>query len=150
MSDDEVDHELLAFLRSSLALGGKEVSKDNETKVLKDAEFVCDNSVDVAIDSYGVKAAALNIWARMQKTNFSLKTWSTHELHPKLKDESTVNFIFTMDLLNFCFWSDHSKGTSFAVDYQGSRWTGYWSLLAAMQRALQEGTMLKRLDLTSC
>ena len=140
MSDDEVDHQLLALLRESLGLGSKQATKPAQLRVLKDAEYVYDNSIDVIIDSHGAKAAAASIWARMQRRDFSSKTWSTHELHPKSKDESTVDFIFTMDLLNFCFWSENSARISFAVDYHGTRWTGYWSLLAAMQRALEEGT----------
>jgi len=60
-------------------------------------------------------------------------------LHPKAKDESTVNFIFTMDLLNFSFWSELNEDKRFAIDYQGQRRTGYWSLVAILQRALDEG-----------
>ena len=55
-------------------------------------------------------------------------------------------FIFTMDLLNYCFWSDHDdddgkgKRSGFRVEYAGKRWSGYWSLVAALRRALDEGT----------
>ncbi|MCJ1256938.1 hypothetical protein MMC24_004763 [Lignoscripta atroalba] len=138
MSDDEVDQELLALLRQSLGLTSKSVSTPPETRVLQDAEYVYNNSIDVAIDSFGTKAAALNIWNMMQEKGYSRKTWSTHELHPKTKDESTVNFIFTMDLLNYCFWSDKTTAERFTIDYHGTRWTGYWSLVAALQRALEE------------
>ena len=141
MSDEEVDAELLDLLRQSLGIGSKKSAGPPELKVLKDAEYVYDNSVDVAIDSQSTKAAATSIWSRMRANGFCKKTWSTHELHPKARDESTVNFIFTMDLLNFCFWSDHESGLSFAVDYHETRWTGYWSLVAALQRALEEGTL---------
>lgn len=140
MSDDEVDHELLALLRKSLGIGIKRAASSVELKVLKDAEYVYDNSVDVAIDCSCTKAAALNIWARMRENNYSSKTWSTHELHPKAKDRTAVDFIFTMDLLNFCFWSDDPCGALFTVDYHGTKWTGYWSLVAALQRAIEEGT----------
>ena len=140
MSDDEPDEELLAFLRKSLGLDGPKSTKQKDLRVLKNAQFVCDNSIDVAIDPQGTKKAASTIWTRMQKNAYSLKTWSTHELHPEAKDESTVNFIFTMDLLNFCFWTDDEQGDSFGIDYHGARWTGYWSLVAALQRALEEGS----------
>ena len=140
MSDEEEDAELLDLLRQSLGISSEKAAGLSELKVLKDAEYACDNSVDVAIDSYGTKAAAASIWNRMQANGFSKKTWSTHELHPKARDESTINFIFTMDLLNFCFWSDNISGLSYAVDYHGTRWTGYWSLVAALQRAIEEGT----------
>ena len=138
MSDDEVDHELLELLRKSLGLGSDQADVA-ETRVLQDAEFIYNNAIDVAIDYHGTKAAAATIWTAMQKREFSLKTWSMHELHPKAKDEATVNFIFTMDLLNFCFWPEESSGEGFAVEYRGQRWMGYWSLVAVLQRALDEG-----------
>ncbi|KAL9120326.1 MAG: hypothetical protein Q9187_003117 [Circinaria calcarea] len=148
MSDDEVDHELLELLRESLGIGVKPVSKRAELRVLKDAEYVCDNAADVTIDSSCTKAAASYIWARICEEGYSSKSWSTHELHPKVKDRTAVEFIFTMDLLNFCFWSDDPGGAPFTVDYHGTEWTGYWSLVAALQRAIEEGTRITRSKLS--
>lgn len=141
MSDDEADPELLALLRESLGLNGSAKSRSIETRVLESAEYVYDNSVDVALDMHSTKAAASAIWNLMQEKEYSCKTWSEHELHPKTKDESTVNFIFIMDLLNFCFWSDNSEDLrgEFFVEFQQKRWTGYWSLVASLHRALDEG-----------
>ncbi|KAL8831601.1 MAG: hypothetical protein Q9191_000781, partial [Dirinaria sp. TL-2023a] len=140
MSDDEADPELLALLRESLGLNGTTSSRPLETRVLENAEYVYDNSVDVALDMHSTKAAASAIWNMMQEKDYSCKTWSEHELHPQAKDESTVNFIFIMDLLNFCFWSDtQDPGSEFFVDFRQKRWTGYWSLVASLQRALDEG-----------
>ena len=135
MSDDEADPELLALLAQSLGLGPK-VPEPPRIKVLGDAEFVCDNATDVAIDMQGTKAAATTIWNLMQEKEFSTKDWSKHELHPKAKDEATVNFIFLMDLLNFSFWSEEEE--VFTVEYRERKWTGYWSLVACIQRALEE------------
>jgi len=138
MSDDEADPELVALLRQHLQ--GRSIRKDDpETRVLEGAEYICDNSIDVALDSQSTKAAAEMIYEQMQKREYSTKTWSSHELHPKTRDESTVAFIFTMDLLNFSFWSTKSEEERFAVEYRGRKWTGYWSLVAALQRALDEG-----------
>lgn len=139
MSDDEVDPELLALLRQSLGLESSNINAPADTKVLEGAEHVYNNSIDVALDTKGCKEAAKTIWTLMQEKEYSTKTWSTHELHPKAKDESTVDFIFTMDLLNFCFWSEKGPDDRFAVEYMGKRWTGYWSLVAAIHRALDEG-----------
>lgn len=137
MSDDEVDLELLDLLRKRFGIGVKDDGPP-ETKVLEDAQFIYNNSVDVALDMRSTKVAAQAILAEMEKREYSTKTWSEHELHPKSKDESTVNFIFTMDLLNFSFWSDKSEEKRFAVVYKGKRWTGYWSLVALLQRALEQ------------
>ncbi|KAL1972967.1 hypothetical protein VTN31DRAFT_6509 [Thermomyces dupontii] len=140
MSDDEADPELLELLRQSLGLkGASKAPIPADTKVLKDAEYIYDNAIDVALDPQKTKEAAETIWERMKEQSYSIKTWAQHELHPKTKNEATVNFVFTMDLLNFSFWStetDESK--RFAVEYRGKKWTGYWSLVAALQRALDE------------
>ncbi|KAL8705067.1 MAG: hypothetical protein Q9201_001793 [Fulgogasparrea decipioides] len=139
MSDSEPDEELLELLQQSLGIGSGSPLKPSDTKVLKNAEYVYDRSIDVALDTYGTKAAAAKIWSLMEEKKYSFKTWSEHSLHPKPKDENTVNFIFLMDLLNFCFWSDHSDSTQwFAVEYRERRYTGYWSLVAAIHRALEE------------
>jgi len=139
MSDNEADPDLLQLLRESLGLGPGSSTAPPDTKVLRHAEYVCDNSIDVAISSSGTKAAARTIWQLMQEKHYSTKTWSEHELHPKIKDDETVNFIFTVNLLNFSFWSALPADERFAIEYRGRRWTGYWSLVAALQRALGEG-----------
>lgn len=54
---------------------------------------------------YGTKAAAAQIYKSMQEKSYSTETWSEHELHPKMSEGflelDIVNFVFTMDLLNF-------------------------------------------------
>lgn len=142
MSDDEADPELLELLRKSLGRRGSRSENSAETGVLESAEYIYSNAIDVALDMLGTKAAAATIWDLMQQKEYSCKTWSLHELHPKAKDESTVDFLFIIDLLNFCFWSDvEDVKAGFAVEYHGKSWTGYWSLVAALQRALEEGKL---------
>lgn len=138
MSDDEADPELLALLRQALR-GKPTQDEEPETRVLEGAEYICDNSIDVALDMRSCKNAAASIYEQMQQKQYSPSTWSQHELHPKTKDEATLNFIFIMDLLNFSFWSERSETERFAISYKDKRWTGYWSLVAALQRALDEG-----------
>lgn len=138
MSDDEADPDLLEFLRQHFQKSTLAPAIP-ETHVLDGAEYVYDNSIDVALDYRSTKAAAAMIYEQMQKKEYSTKTWSSHDLHPKAKNESTVAFIFTMDLLNFSFWSEKDDEDRFAVEYKDKKWTGYWSLVAALQRALDEG-----------
>ncbi|KAL4952693.1 hypothetical protein BDW69DRAFT_18203 [Aspergillus filifer] len=139
MSDDEVDHELIALLRKSLGLGGGAANPGAaETKVLENSQYVFDNAIDVALNPSKTKQAAETIWRQMQKKEYSTASWSAHELHPKAKNEATIDFIFTMDLLNFSFWSAETEEKRFSIEYRGKRWTGYWSLVAALQRALDE------------
>ncbi|OAA57446.1 hypothetical protein SPI_07105 [Niveomyces insectorum RCEF 264] len=138
MSDDEADPELLALLRQHF-LGQAPVDEDAETGVLEGAEHVYDNAIDVALDMRSCKNTAAAIYSQMQQQHYSTATWSKHELHPTARDASTVAFIFTVDLLNFSFWSELSEADRFHIMYRGKRWTGYWSLVAALQRALGEG-----------
>ena len=140
MSDDEyVNEELLALLKQSLA-SGSSPSTPEKNVVLEDAEFIYDNSIDVAMDMVSTKAAAELIYGRMQEQGFSTQSWANHELHPKEKNAATVDFIFTMDLLNFSFWPDDPNGEAFTVHYREKSWTGYSSVLAVLWRALDEGS----------
>ncbi|KAJ5559076.1 hypothetical protein N7535_009060 [Penicillium sp. DV-2018c] len=139
-SDDEADPELVELLRQHFGLGAKPKDAPPETRVLEGAQYVFDNAIDIAVSREFTKEAAETIWRMMQKKEYSTHTWSEHELHPKTKDESTVDFIFTMDLLNFSFWSaEEEESKRFCIEYRGKKWTGYWSLVAALQRALDEG-----------
>lgn len=140
MSDDEPDLELLQLLRKSLGLDGGSRLDPPRITVLEDAKFVYDNSVDVALDMQGTRETAKSIYASMLGKGYDCKQWRQHELHPKAQDASTVEFIFTMDLLNFSFWSSHEPASErFAVEYRGSTWQGYWSLVASLQRAIEAG-----------
>ncbi|KAH0605525.1 uncharacterized protein H6S33_004747 [Morchella sextelata] len=139
MSDDDVDQDLLAFMRKALGLDPSETKAHPTTKVLESALYIFDNSIDVALDRDCVMQAAETIYDAMQKKAYGTSTWSEHELHPQEKNEDTLNFIFTMDVLNFSFWSGLEDEKRFSVDYGGKRYTGYWSLVALLRRALDEG-----------
>lgn len=143
MSDDEdeVDPSLLTLLQRRLNIAHQPTTSSQSTNVLSSAEYIYDNAIDVAIDCSSTKRAATTIYELMQTKRYSTQSWSAHDLHPKPEDgESTLNFIFTMDLLNFSFWSEKTESERFAVEYRGKQWTGYWSLVACLQRALDEGT----------
>ncbi|KAL0086629.1 hypothetical protein F4703DRAFT_1847916 [Phycomyces blakesleeanus] len=93
-----------------------------------------------------IEYAAKAIVKSMKVRSYSTKTWNEHALHPKTADRSTVDWIFLVDLLNFSFWSDaDSQDASaphpdrYSVVYKGKSYTGYWSLCAAVNRALDNG-----------
>lgn len=76
----------------------------------------------------------------MEAKPYNTETWSTHPLHPKTKSPETVEWIFLIDLLNFSFFSDETDPErQFYVTYKGEKFTGYWSLCAAVNRALDAG-----------
>lgn len=71
------------------------------TGVLKDAEHIAYNAIDVAISMYGTRDAANSLYKAMCERKYSTQTWSEHELHPKLgidvNEVGLVNFVFTLD-----------------------------------------------------
>jgi len=85
----------------------------------------------------------MKVYKAMREREYSTQAWSEVPLHPKLDQDidevGLVNFIFTMDLLNFSFWSELDDDHRFQVEYQNQCWTGYSSLVACLRRALDEG-----------
>ncbi|KAF3091114.1 hypothetical protein TWF569_011366 [Orbilia oligospora] len=140
VSDDDTDHDLLDFMRKAMGLTANPTTSKPEpdTGVLKSAEYIYDNAIDVALDMRSCKEAAETIIKCMEAENFGTQTWDSHILHPHTKDEEQVDFIFVMDLLNFSFWADDPK-KPFVVEYNGRNEDGYWSLVASLRRALDEG-----------
>ena len=87
MSDDE-DQDLLELLRQHLGLNGAKTNGPPDTGILRDAQFIYDNSIDVAIDMLGTRSAAKVVYEQMNKRNYSMKTWTAHELHAKIIAEN--------------------------------------------------------------
>ena len=56
---------------------------------------------------------------------------------PGLSNDEILEWLFVVDVLNFCFWSD--EPTLFTVNYLGRDWTGYRSMCAALARAKVKG-----------
>ena len=145
MSEDEPEEDLVELLRKSLGMDGTNTPQAHKLKVLEDAEYVYDNATDVALDMRGTKAAASRIYKLMHEKGYSTRNWSAHELHPKARNESTVEFIFLTDLLNFSFWPSRGDPERiYSIKYREKVWTGYWTLVAAIQRALHEGLPITR------
>ncbi|XP_077985983.1 queuosine 5'-phosphate N-glycosylase/hydrolase-like [Glandiceps talaboti] len=102
------------------------------------AKFIADTSLDVKVNLDGVHQTTSIIWESLKNKTFSLENWKKHELHPKEMNDATVDWIFLIDTLNFSFWADTDE-EKFKVKYKGKEFTGYWSLCAAVNRALDDG-----------
>lgn len=50
--------------------------------------------------------------------------------------------ILVLDTLNFSFWTPNPD-QKFVVSYKGKTYTGYWSLVAAIDRALDVNMLLQ-------
>ncbi|KAH8114472.1 hypothetical protein DFH11DRAFT_1688975 [Phellopilus nigrolimitatus] len=104
-------------------------STKEKNPVIESAKFVFDRTDLVSLDERSVKNAAKYI-----------------RVHARSSD-----WIFLISALNFSFWSDKEgsadgERTRFGVEWRsgwGSDerrvWTGYWSLVAAVNRALENG-----------
>lgn len=103
------------------------------------AKFIAENSRDVFIDGGGVRRVAELLLAKVSGPELDLGSWKAlHELNPRAADEAAVNWVFVTDTLNFSFWSEHEEHKCL-VGYRGKTYSGYWSLCAAVNRALDEG-----------
>lgn len=77
------------------------------------------------------------MYSTLSANQYDLSAWRKHPLHPKTLCDTTINWIFLVDSLNFSFWAN--KGEEFAVTWRGVEYIGYWALCAAINRALDQG-----------
>ncbi|KAK3923743.1 Queuosine salvage protein [Frankliniella fusca] len=103
----------------------------------KSAELIASQAQHVTILNDGVKTLAQQIYEKLQNKTISIEMFSQHELHPSSSDPSAVDWIFVVDTLNFCFWSP--DGAHYSVSYKGKKYTGYFALCAALNRAKDAG-----------
>ncbi|PPQ75814.1 hypothetical protein CVT24_002676 [Panaeolus cyanescens] len=123
--------------------------------VVESAEFAYNATNLVQINEQGVRLAARHIREKLLVESYTPRTWRTHPLHicpPEPYDpanpltKSVLNWIFLISSLNFSFWSEkEGRPDRYGVEWS-SGWnvkersvhTGYWSLVAAIDRALAE------------
>ncbi|KAG0347340.1 hypothetical protein BG004_007930 [Podila humilis] len=104
------------------------------------------NSKHVSIPEDGINYGAVKIFEAMKRTHYDTSKWKEHPLNPKECNASTVDWIFLVDLWNFSFWSEVDIDDTgvphpdrYRVTVDGVGYTGYWSMVAAVNRALREG-----------
>ncbi|ELT95610.1 hypothetical protein CAPTEDRAFT_5356 [Capitella teleta] len=104
------------------------------------AKFIAEKSRDVFIEKDGVHTTSAKLLEMLKKDpeTLNVSRWNLHVLNPKTANEAAVNWVFVADVLNFSFWSEN-ESKKFMIRYSGQEWTGYWSLCAAMNRALDNG-----------
>uniref|UniRef100_T1JJ82 Queuosine 5'-phosphate N-glycosylase/hydrolase n=1 Tax=Strigamia maritima TaxID=126957 RepID=T1JJ82_STRMM len=99
-------------------------------------EFIASCAKDVSINNQKMCELATMLADVLGKDEYGMRSWKGHPLHPDRTDFATVDWIFVADTLNFSFWGENDN--KFGVKYNGKLYTGYWSLHAAIRRALQE------------
>ncbi|XP_054917952.1 queuosine 5'-phosphate N-glycosylase/hydrolase isoform X2 [Dermacentor andersoni] len=105
------------------------------------ADYIVKNARDVTIDRGGICKVADVVLDCYNRGLVGTHAWRDHPLHPKVADDSAAQWVSLVDALNFNFWSEDST-QRFAVQWNGTLHTGYYSLCAVVARALEEGVPL--------
>ncbi|GLB38637.1 putative potential Queuosine, Q, salvage protein family protein [Lyophyllum shimeji] len=123
--------------------------------VIESSEFIFKATGIVRINDDGVKMAAKHIRQKISTESYTPRTWRTHPLHLVPPDpyiatdpinKQILDWIFLISALNFSFWSEkEGRPDRYGVEWRdrwGSDarkvWTGYWSLVASLNRALAD------------
>ncbi|XP_048448830.1 queuosine salvage protein isoform X1 [Rhincodon typus] len=102
-------------------------------------KFISDNSKDVFILEKGVWKVAEMLFVKRNSKELDATGWKLlHDLNPQTMNEASVNWVFVVDTLNFSFWSENDDHKCL-IKYKGKMHSGFWSLCAAINRALDEG-----------
>ncbi|MCC6705038.1 MAG: queuosine salvage family protein [Thermomicrobiales bacterium] len=116
---------------------GVEDVNDDPLGVLTSTLPVVEGAAWVAIDPERVEATATELAAIPADPT----PWA-HPLHftDPNDPERTAAWVFALDALNFCFWSENPEPAErWRVAWGGETVDGYWALAAALSRAMEEG-----------
>lgn len=103
------------------------------------AEFIASIAEDVKINQDGVKSVARQVSEAIKNKEFVPSQMMLHEYPlPLAADESSIDWMFVADTLNFSFWGQ-DEGQHYAVELHGKQYTGYMALCAALTRAVEAG-----------
>ncbi|KAJ6539612.1 hypothetical protein B0H19DRAFT_1179824 [Mycena capillaripes] len=138
-----------------------ELEDDSESQrnpVVESAEFAYQKTNLVHVNDEGVRMAAKHIHEKIRVESYSPRTWRSHPLHicpvepysaTEPLNKACLNWIFLISALNFSFWSERDGqpdryGVLWQESWESSKpklWTGYWSLVASLNRALQDDSI---------
>ncbi len=101
--------------------------------VLQTTAYVVENARAVRIDHRAVAHAADTLAAQ----HVEPPAWN-YARHYHDGAERTVNYLFLLDTLNFCFWGK----PRWKIEYRGETLDGYWALAAALKRAVEKNSQV--------
>lgn len=101
--------------------------------------LISKSSKHVFINEQAIQNLSNNLLGRMRADQeyIHFKGWKSHALNPSIADDAAIDWIFLVDTLNYSFWSVDSS-RKYIIKYNNTKYTGYWSLCAAVNRALDE------------
>lgn len=100
-------------------------------------KLIASLSKDVFIEEEGVKRIAYEVLEGLKTRLVNIENFSQHELHPSENDPRAADWIFVLDTLNFCFWTEGND-----TKWKVSGHTGYFALCAAIKRAAYESRLI--------
>lgn len=101
--------------------------------VLGTTRYVVENARYVVVDQEKVEAVA----DRLSERELQPVTYDCAR-HLCGTEPRVANFVLVLDTLNFSFWPGPNQ-PRWTVTYRGETVNGYWALVAALRRALDEG-----------
>ena len=101
--------------------------------VLKTTAYVVENARHVKINHAAVERAA----ETLAEKQVAPPAWN-YDWHFQDGTPRTINYLFLLDALNFCFWGKPKWG----IDYNGEKLNGYWALAASLKRAIQKDSQI--------
>jgi len=105
----------------------------SDFQVLASVERVVARSRSVIFHPDRIGPAILK-WGHMV---YPFPTWG-HPCHFFDDTQDSVRWIFTLDVLNHCFWPEPGEEV-WTVVYNGEPYSGYWALAASLKRAYERG-----------
>lgn len=111
--------------------------------VLESSRFISANAEHVQVNQQAAQQVAEKLLPQFLASCQlpDQETTPTFE-PPGLSPSEILEWTFLLDTLNFCFWSD--EATLFTSSHAGKQWTGYWSLCAALLKAVEDGMPIYR------
>lgn len=76
------------------------------------------------------------IYTLVKEKKITIDEFKKCPLHPQNEDEKAINRIFIVDTLNYCFIDPNNKH-HWTVTWKDEKYTGYFGLCAAINRALE-------------
>lgn len=115
-----------------------QITNPDPLRVLRSTLPVVLTSRHVRIDHESLASAA----ERIAHLRAEVPSWGD-DLHFRDGSWRTAGWVLALDALNFCFWNQSpGLGSRWRVEYGGQSYDGYWALVAALRRAVDEGIEL--------
>ncbi|XP_014258739.1 queuosine salvage protein isoform X1 [Cimex lectularius] len=100
-------------------------------------DFIAKMSKNVKIHPEKIRPFTEHLLEALIEKELRLGSIKEHETFPVLNADDSINLVFLLDTLNFCFWTKKNE-EKWSVDFEGKTYTGYYALCAAVANAIKE------------